>query len=325
LLQNSSIATALTQKCSNLSQEATPEIIAAEAANAIQKYLTEENRAAFAKFRSTDSPYLLLKAALDVQNLPPTPSDDRPPAESLWRQQAAALLGYLKLCDLNALSFSDEMGGRLFHMVMPAQNDHKSRLRSTKALNFHTEVVNGYFREEQPRLGLPIAPEKFALGCLRNPNGVPTTLLPLSAVIENLSAESLGALQKSEYVATSQSSFDKDFINDSVPVLVPLSSGHLGIRYSHSKLMAKTPTSAKALSELRAIIESFDSSSSITLEPGDVLILNNRCCLHGRGEVASSSQFLGADRWLIRLYGYAPETLPYIARARIPQHVMLIE
>jgi len=181
-LQRTSVEKALRKQCHAHSQERSSAQMGVLAANAIWGYLTEENRSALRRFVHSASPYLLLKGAFHTADLPPTPSDDTPPPEAGWRTQAAALLGYLKLCGSNALSFEDEMGGRLFHMVMPAQNDAKSMLRSTKALNFHTEVVNGKFREEAPRVGLPIAPEKFALGCLRNPNSVPTiTDMPLES------------------------------------------------------------------------------------------------------------------------------------------------
>lgn len=323
-LQRLSIAISLKQTCSRLSQETEPSLIADLAANIIASYLTDENRSMVARFRDSISPYLLIKSAIDVNGLPDTPTDDRSPAEGLWRLPAATLLGLLKICGANARSFQDEMGGRLFHMVMPAQNDSKSRLRSTKALNFHTEVVNGYFIEECPNLGAPIAPEIFSLACLRNPHSVPTTVLPLAEVLPYLGQDTMRTLKLPLYMAKSQSSFDRDIVIDSVPVLIRLDGGGLGIRYSHSKLAAKTAAAASALAELRDVIEIFDSSCSVTLQPGDVLILNNKLCLHGRGEVASSSQFKGSDRWLLRLYGYDEATLPYLLPAREEGHVMRV-
>jgi hypothetical protein len=102
----------------------------------------------FAEFG--DSPYLLVRNLLSAESLPLTPTDDRSPDEQGWREQAAALLGMLAACGATAASFEDEMGGRLCHMVMPAKNSETSYSRSTKPLNFHTEVVNGYFAEEAP-------------------------------------------------------------------------------------------------------------------------------------------------------------------------------
>src|SRR5213075_2276520 len=136
-------------------------------------------------------PFYLLKGLLDVAGIPDTPIDDTSPEELGWRKQAATMLGCLKLFGADAASFEDEMGGRLFHMVMPAKNSQRSLLRSTKALNFHTEVVNGLFEEEKPYFGAPMAPNVFALACLRNPNRVKTTVLPLSKIIGELSGKTI--------------------------------------------------------------------------------------------------------------------------------------
>lgn len=324
-LRRSSIAAEIARLTEEISQEVQPDLLASLASKAILKYLTDETRTAIHRFTASNSPFLLIKGAIDTTGLPPTPNDDTSPNESAWRLQAATMLGFLKLCDANARSFKDEMGGRLFHMVMPAQNDLKSKLRSTKALNFHTEVVNGFFREENPEIGAPIAPEKFALACLRNPHSVPTTVLPLAEVLARLSTDSKRVLQQPSFVAKSQSSFDRDIVIHEVPALVRLNSGALALRYSSSKLAANCPASAAALSELQMVIGSFDSSWSIALEPGDILILNNQQCLHGRGEVASSSQFDGADRWLLRLYGYHDVTLPLLSSDSRRPHVMLVD
>lgn len=271
-LQRSSMAAEISQLTQDFSQEAQPEMLASLASKAIQRYLTEEIRMALRQFSGSNSPFLLIKGAIKTTGLPPTPTDDISPDQSSWRLQAATMLGFLKLCDANARSFEDEMGGRLFHMVMPAQNDMKSKLRSTKALNFHTEVVNGLFREESPVMGTPIAPEKFALACLRNPHSVPTTVLPLAEVLARLSTESKRLLQQPNFVAKSQSSFDRDIVIHDVPALVRLDTGALGLRYSSSKLVANCPASAAALFELQKVIGSFDSSWSIALEPGDIPI-----------------------------------------------------
>jgi hypothetical protein len=319
------IALRLGNLVSDISQEANPNLLATLASEVIQHSLSAEASAKIAAFKDSSTPFLWIKGAITTTGLPPTPVDDTSPEETSWRVQAATMLGFLKLCDASARSFADEMGGRLFHMVMPAKNDLRSMLRSTKALNFHTEVVNGFFREESPSLGAPIAPEKFALGCLRNPQSVATTVLPLAEVLAKLGTETKRVLQQPLFVAKSQSSFDRDIVINNVPALVRLSSGALGVRYSTSKLAATCSVSAAALEELRQVIGSFDSSWSVVLEPGDILILNNRLCMHGRGEVGGSSKFNGEDRWLLRLYGYDDATLRFLKCGKQRSHVMSID
>lgn len=324
-LQRMAIAHQIRTHTAHLSQENQPRPLAAIAAPIVDKYLGNAHKNLIRQFRAGDGvPYLLLRGLLDLEGLPPTPSDDRSPAEAGWHTAAATMLGYLKLCGAQGASFVDEMGGRLFHMVMPAQNSEKSLARSTKALNFHTEVVNGYFAEEQPAPGSPIAPDVFALACLRNPHRVPTTVLPLAAVLRRLDAATVIELMRPAYHASSQSSFDRQITINHVPCLVPLHSGHIGMRFSHSRLEGSDPGSCAALDRLRLVMLSFDASHAVVLAPGDVLVLNNRLCLHGRSEVGSSSRFDGNDRWLLRLYGYSPPTL---ARARFiagSTHIMAV-
>ncbi len=325
-IQRSTISRLIGDNASGLSQETHPDALSRISSQTVGEYLSEANRRQIERFSASDGvPYLLLKKLIDIDHLPLTPSDDASPDEAGWRKQAATMLGYLRLCGVQAASFQDEMGGRLFHMVMPAKNSSKSLSRSTKALNFHTEVVNGYFEEENPCRGAPIAPNVFSLACLRNPDKVRTTILPLSEIINELSGKTILQLMKPEYCARSQSSFDRDIEIKNVQVLVPLYNGHLGIRYSYSKLAGMTDGGKRALAELREIINMFDESYSVVLEPGDVLVLNNRLCLHGRGEVGSTSNFDGLDRWLLRLYGYSDSTFALTQLRPGSSHVMQVK
>lgn len=325
-LQRITISRSISQQLSQLSQENAPRMMAAQAATIINAYLTEANRTLINQFRSnTGAPYFLLRGLIDTEHLPATPCDDSSPAEQGWRLQAATMLGFLKLCGAQAASFQDEMGGRLFHMVMPAKNSAQSFSRSTKRLNFHTEVVNGYFAEENPYAGAPIAPDRFALACLRNPDNVRTTVLPLENILNLLQPKVITELFKPVYTARSQSSFDREIVIKNIPVLTVLQSGQIGMRYSNSKLEGTTGASLAALEELRLIVNSFGEDCSVNLQPGDMLILNNRLCLHGRGEVASTSRFDGSDRWLLRLYGYSEPALAKALFQPGSAHVMQVK
>ncbi len=189
--QQESIANELTIACKDLCQESMPNQLADQAAKVLKKYLLPESLVKINLFQQTGaSPFLQVKNLVLTNGLPPTPSDDSVPEGNSWRVQAAALLGLLRLCELTPASFWDEMGGRLYHMVMPASNNRKSFQRSTKALNFHTEVVNGFFVEEHPVFGAPLSPAAFGLICFRNPDLIPTTILPVSNFLNHLDDDS---------------------------------------------------------------------------------------------------------------------------------------
>lgn len=209
-------------------------------------------------------------------------------------------------------------------MVMPANNSQKSFARSTKALHFHTEVVNGYFIEDYPIETPLISPEIFGLACIRNPVHVGTTVLPLSVLLERMSAKLKATLFRKIYRSFSQSSFDHNHEIEPVSVLSKLRNGVIGIRYSNSKLQSTHSDGIAALEELRDIIASCGHSESIILEPGDILLINNRICLHGRDGIAQKANFDGNDRWLIRNYGFSAEARSIMKKHTERHHVFLI-
>ncbi len=294
----------LEHACREICSEKMPYQLAACSAEILAEHLTAENLANLKLFQKTGaSPFVLVKGLVTTTNLPPTPLDDSVPEKNSWKLQAAALLGILKLCGFNPASFQDEMGGRLYHMVMPAQNSLKSFIRSTKPLNLHTEVVNGYFHEEEIEFGAPLSPGAFGLMCFRNPDNIPTNVFPIKNILDKLGNDTLHELMKKNFIVRSQSSFDREIVLENVPVFLLLSNGLLGMRYSHSKLAGQNTAANEALSTLKLIIEESELTS-LVLQAGDILIVNNRICLHGRAKISTSEQMNGLQRWLVRVYGY---------------------
>lgn len=269
--------------------------------------------------------HIIVRNFISIQSLPFTPTDDSSPDTASWRVPATALLGLLRLSGHSARSFLDEMNGRLCHMVMPARNNKKSFIRSTKGLDFHTEVVNGYFIEENPQPGKPVSPEVFGLMGLRNPDGIATTLIPLDTVLKRLAPEVIAALMKPQFSAVSQSSFDRNIDTKDIPVLKKLHDGSIGLRYSHSKLVANNTEAAAALHQLAAEMAYSDHVKRVVLNPGDALILNNRTCVHGRSSIMGTQKFDGMDRWLIRIYGYKFTTLPMLKTLPDKKHVIMVD
>lgn len=269
--------------------------------------------------------HIVIRNFLSIQSLPLTPTNDASPETSGWRIPASALLGLLRLSGHTARSFLDEMNGRLCHMVMPAKNNEKSFVRSTKKLGFHTEVVNGYFIEENPIPGEPVSPDVFGLMGLRNPDGIATTLIPLASVLNSLTPQIVESLMKPQFSAVSQSSFDRAISINNISVLKKLHDGGMGLRYSNSKVMANNLEAAKALQVLADAISHSDQVMKVVLHPGDVLILNNRTCVHGRNAITGTQNFDGMDRWLIRIYGYKFSALPMLKTLPNKKHIILVD
>ncbi|MCL5424481.1 MAG: TauD/TfdA family dioxygenase [Gammaproteobacteria bacterium] len=315
----------LKHSCGKISQEHRPDVMANTAAPIIKSTLGHTIfERILDKCSTGEHPYIIYRNISKISNLPPTPADDISPDEEKWRYYASVFLGILNLHNLKAAAFKDEMDGRLFHMVMPARNSGKSFHRSTKELKYHTEVVNGYFHEENPKKGAPISPEFFGLMCLRNPDNIPTKVLPVKKILNKMDTKKIHALTKPEFSAFSQSSFDAMIETKKVPVLVKCENGKLGIRYSSSKLRGITTEAEKALHSFKELMSNNYLDTHLNLSPGDLAIINNRFCLHGRGEIFGTQKFDGNDRWMLRVYGYNKNRLSKINFDDQQQHVMLV-
>ena len=93
--------------------------------------------------------------------------------------------------------------------------------------------------------------------------------------------------------------------------------GDWGFRFSHSTVDASQDATDEARAALGWVAGyCATNSEAIVLNPGDLLWVNNRRAIHGRGEVGSDVG--GQERWLLRTYGIRPQLLEadqrYIAR-----------
>lgn len=73
------------------------------------------------------------------------------------------------------------------------------------------------------------------------------------------------------------------------------------VRYSHSTVtpLEEGGAAERASNHLEAACNR--AARPMVVEPGDILLVNNRVVLHGRGEVGGDAG--GESRWLLRTYG----------------------
>ena len=311
-----------------LDQENTPHLLAAISKKMFMQIMQNERNLikAIESFTSLQNPpYLLLKRFINLNNLPATPTDDSLPPLLQWRTAASALLGSLLISRHHAASFRDEMNGRLSHMVMPANHNQASYNRSTRLLNFHTEVLDGLFQEEVTSIGPALSPEVLGFVCLRNNSNIRTTLLPLNKLLENLPDKIIEIMMKPIFTLSSQAYSERKLVVPNVPLIRMLEKGYLGIRYNHNRLKASSAAGEYALNFIKNLIDSNISTTGIALAPGDILLVNNRACLHGRDSIIDSANFDGQDRWLIRMYGYHLKTLKKVQMCDTRRHVMVVD
>lgn len=309
----------------NYDQEVEPYVISEIAKQVIREVLLE-NKIELSQIEnfteSNDYDWIIFKNCFDTKNIPLTPTNDCPPDNESWKIPAGILMGLLSLTGHKVASYKGEMNGRLAHMVMPAKNNKQYQTRSTKQLMPHTEVVNGLWPEEiySNTNGHYIAPDVFGLASIRNPTKCATRIWYLNDILAKLSYSVIKDLMRHEFKATSQSSFDIRHCLEGVSVISDIND-RLSIRFSYTKLEGMTPRAKAALSKLKAYLDDESTVERLILNPGQVVILNNRTLLHGRDNLQHHALYDGNDRWLIRMYGFSYDGWRKLPKSEVLQHV----
>ena len=230
---------------------------------------------------------------------------------------SAAALAVLGALQMEGISYGTENKGNLFVNLVPMPGSGVFAEKSRNSMRGHTDGVsfplNGYDDSHNPRIAP--SPDLVILVALRNPDRVPTNVMSLPDVLNRLTPGDVIELKKAQFSIRSQPTFvqdmklilGKELVVFDQPVLKDVPGGTC-VRYSHSSVV---PTTIGGVAEQAS--KYFEAacdqvSISIAMEPGDVLVINNRLGLHGRGQVGE--EIGGQSRWLLRAYGLDSSKLP---------------
>lgn len=200
-------------------------------------------------------------------------------SEDITACLVASLLG-------EVFGWKEEQGGRLIHNVVPLKH-HESSQESTGSLQtiyWHTEEAFHNFSSDY-----------LALACIKNPDQVATTYCSINSL--NLSDPIFDILFEPRFTfkkVESHKGCDNEKFTKSV---LYGSRGKPFIRIDHY-FMDAVDTSAQVA--LNTLIEYIDNSlKKVILKPGDILLLDNALCVHGRDNFKAN--YDGNDRWLKRI------------------------
>ncbi|WHA04445.1 TauD/TfdA family dioxygenase [Candidatus Bandiella numerosa] len=188
--------------------------------------------------------------------------------------------------------WENEQMGRLIHDIVPLYND-KNKQASTSSLqtiHWHTEEA---FH--------PLPPDYITLFCLRNNQLIHTHYLSINSI--DLTDEIFDILFKYKYTFKMVDSHNP---NNSTPYYkYPVLSGDrkkpfIRIDPYFMEKFSDNDASKKTIA-LKALIKKINNSlKKLVLKKGELLILDNLQCIHGRE--AFKANFDGHDRWLKRTY-----------------------
>ena len=259
-------------------------------AAASSRTLPVEVDRALARFASQShrSGVLLIRNA-PIGDLPPTPTTPSSPLDKDLATELTLLTVARRLGQ--PVGYVPEHGGRIVQNIVPTQTDadRQTSTSSRSNLMFHTETA---FHPHRPRYLL--------LLCLRGDPAARTTLATVHDIVESLDAEMVAAMFEPRFRTAVDASFLDGRANEFGP-LVPLVTGTLSeptLVFDADLTVGVDPFAERVVAAVRDAIER--CQTSVVLEPGDLLVIDNNVAVHGRSPFVA--KFDGKDRWLQRTF-----------------------
>lgn len=256
-----------------------------EATPAALRHLVRE----FRRHSGPDGRLVLRGLPIGVADIPATPMT----LGSVQRRPAlpAAVLMLVANGLGDPAAFAAEKSGALVQNVVPVPGQEKFQGNAGSVeLTFHTE--NAFH---------PHRPDYVLLLCLRADHEGVAELRTCSVrkLLPHLTDRAREALRRPEFVTEPPPSFGAG-AGVSHAVLTG-SPADPDLCFDEAATHALSDDGRAALAELSKLIQSgFDG---IRLEPGDLAIVDNRVCLHGRSSF--TPRYDGKDRWLQRMFSFA--------------------
>ncbi|WP_329840720.1 hypothetical protein [Stenotrophomonas geniculata] len=277
-----------------------------------QKLDTAKAAAAINAKLDSDGAVLLEDVFSPENGLAETPKQFSPvPLSPSMVSLQLSVFGANALLDKLTVSYGSENDGELFVNLVGMDSDDRRSEKSQKSMRGHTDAMSFPFPGDVDPLFPAIAPspDLVCLGALRNPDKVPTTVMPLAEILRNLDEDVVAELMQPKFVLTCQDTFELGTIDKlgkrhtllDAAILRGTEGAERWVRFSHGKITA----AEEDVSGLDALLTFKDVVARhvrpVPLSPGDVLLVSNRRALHGRSTVGAETG--GVSRWLVRSYG----------------------
>ena len=214
------------------------------------------------------------------EDVPPTPMTPENVilSQTYILREKAALFGHL-------IGYKQEHNGLMIQNLVPNHKTEYQQISTSSKvqLELHTETAFHPYR-----------PDYVLLMCLRGDPEAFTTIATLSNILANLSGGIKEILREKLFTT----SLDISFQNAEQPdrtITTSILNGN-SLIYDKTLMKGTTPQARLALEHLDKAI--MLATRKIALMTGDILVMNNRTCVHGRAPF--QPRYDGTDRWLQR-------------------------
>jgi len=259
-------------------------------------------RAAVSRSSTYEADPIILFKGLPIDGeLPPTPTDGVNNPRALPRS-VTTMLTMAGSLGLSLIAYRTMLNWAWIRSISPTAGHTEKRgsYGSRRSLPLHSEVSQAGLPGETGT-GVSPSPDYLVLYCLRNNERAPTTFCLIPEVLERLPEQAVAALRRPEFSIAGGDSFAPSNVLEDVALLRTCPrTGGLQFRYNGTGIKPQTPAAAEALELLEEMFRDPALVRSVILEPGDMLLLENRRTVHGRDPF--EPRFDGTDRWLLRLY-----------------------
>lgn len=200
------------------------------------------------------------------------------------------------------IAYEAEGGGQLFQDTVPDKSmaNNQSSIGSHTELEIHTEQAFSKLR-----------PDFLSLACLRGDPEALTYVLPLQAILENLSNEEIDLLKQPLWTTSVDLSFrlyGLEFIEGDIRGPMPILSRRaeglvfdkhpLGLVFDQDLMRGIDILSQKMIDKIVDIY--YKHRIAHNLQPGEIIFIDNRTALHGRSPFFP--RYDGNDRFLTRCF-----------------------